>query len=82
MSDGLGAARADSRRRTREVIALGVGIAVLFVLATWLPNLLPSSATGLQFDQVHAVMRQPASVFRNAAVNTACNSLPILPCCL
>ena len=50
-------------RRNRQVVGFFLGLGLLFVLATWLPDLLPSEAAGLASDQVHGVIAtmQPAT---------------------
>jgi uncharacterized membrane protein len=43
-------------RRNRQVIGFGLGLGLLFILATWLPDLLPTQAAGLVSGRVHALI--------------------------
>jgi uncharacterized membrane protein len=56
-------AHARASRRTRQVLGMVVGIALLIVLTTWLPDLVPKQAAGLVSARVHAVVTdiQPAT---------------------
>jgi uncharacterized membrane protein len=56
-------ARARASRRNRQVVGMVLGIALLVVLTTWLPDLVPKQAAGLVSTRVHAVVTdiQPAT---------------------
>lgn len=50
-------------RRNRQIIGMVLGIGLLLVLVTWLPDLVPKQAAGLVSARVHAVVTdiQPAT---------------------